>query len=217
MNKIIYESLRVQIHVYSFCMKDISTQELKWTSQVNECLCWHTCKTGVDLGFSNGGGANFVRTVRARRALLQIKFKVFRWEPGGRYCHWLCTAIAPFWFSTEHLWAAITPFWLSTDDIRSTKWLMAGVQGRLTLSCYLNLLLVMNSDKKTGTKKKAKKGGKKEERKKKKKKKKKKTGEKTVRKLGGGGGGGGCLLHPYLDPPLTCCSLYKTSKLWIAK
>ena len=25
----------------------------------------------------------------------------------GRYCHWLCTAIAPFWFSTEHLWAAI--------------------------------------------------------------------------------------------------------------
>ena len=26
-------------------------------------------------------------------------------------------AIAPFWFSTEHLWSAITPFWLSTDDI----------------------------------------------------------------------------------------------------
>ena len=31
----------------------------------------------------------------------------------------LCTAIAPFWFSSEHLWnwSAITPFWLSTDDI----------------------------------------------------------------------------------------------------
>ena len=42
---------------------------------------------------------------------------MFHWEPEGRYCHWLCTAIAPFWFSTEHLWAAITPFWLSTDDI----------------------------------------------------------------------------------------------------
>ena len=41
--------------------------------------------------------------------------KTFHWEPEGRY--WLCTAIAPFWFSTEHLWAAITPFWLSTNDI----------------------------------------------------------------------------------------------------
>ena len=39
------------------------------------------------------------------------------WEPEGRYCHRLCTAIATFWFSMEHLWAAITPFWLSTDDI----------------------------------------------------------------------------------------------------
>ena len=28
-------------------------------------------------------------------------------------------AIAPFWFSTEHLWSAITPFWLSTDYIVS--------------------------------------------------------------------------------------------------
>ena len=24
--------------------------------------------------------------------------------------------IAPFWFSTEHLWIVIAPFWLSTDD-----------------------------------------------------------------------------------------------------
>ena len=43
--------------------------------------------------------------------------KTFRWEPEGRYCHILCTAIASFWLSTEHLWVAITPFWLSTDDI----------------------------------------------------------------------------------------------------
>ena len=42
---------------------------------------------------------------------------MFPWEPEGRYCHWLCTAIAPFWFSMEHLWAAIMPFWLSTDDM----------------------------------------------------------------------------------------------------
>ena len=26
-------------------------------------------------------------------------------------------AIAPFWFSAEHLWSAITPFWLSTADM----------------------------------------------------------------------------------------------------
>ena len=49
------------------------------------------------------------------------------WEPEGRYCRFKdrsvenqkgaitvqqCMAIAPFWFSTEHLWSAITPFWL---------------------------------------------------------------------------------------------------------
>ena len=36
-------------------------------------------------------------------------------------CHWeparLCTAIAPFWFSTKHPWMAVMPFWLSTDNI----------------------------------------------------------------------------------------------------
>ena len=41
---------------------------------------------------------------------------IVSWEPEGRYCR-LCTAIAPFWFSTEHLWTAIAPVWLSTDDI----------------------------------------------------------------------------------------------------
>ena len=40
---------------------------------------------------------------------------MFRWEP-GHFSHRLCTAaIAPFWFSTEHLWTAIAPFWLSTE------------------------------------------------------------------------------------------------------
>ena len=44
--------------------------------------------------------------------------KMFRWEPEGRYCHRHCTALAPFWFATEHLWILIAPFWLSTDDIK---------------------------------------------------------------------------------------------------
>ena len=43
---------------------------------------------------------------------------MFHWEPEGRYCHRLCTVIAPFWFSTEHRWIVIMPFWLSTDYIR---------------------------------------------------------------------------------------------------
>ena len=28
---------------------------------------------------------------------------MFRWEPEGRYCHRLCTAIAPFWLSAKSL------------------------------------------------------------------------------------------------------------------
>ena len=44
--------------------------------------------------------------------------KMFRWEPEGRYCCTKSMAIAPFWFSTEHLWSAIAPFWLSADNIR---------------------------------------------------------------------------------------------------
>ena len=62
--------------------------------------------------------------------------KMFRWEPEGRYCctksmaiapFWfsrehLCSAIMPFWFSREHLCSAITPFWLSTDDMCIHLW-----------------------------------------------------------------------------------------------
>ena len=33
----------------------------------------------------------------------------------GYNCHRLFTAIAPFWFSTEHRWILIAPFWFSTD------------------------------------------------------------------------------------------------------
>ena len=32
-----------------------------------------------------------------------------------------CTAIAPFWFSTEHCWIAIMPFWLSTFHKEKSK------------------------------------------------------------------------------------------------
>ena len=32
--------------------------------------------------------------------------------------HRLCTAIVPFWFSTEHCLIVITSFWLSTDIIK---------------------------------------------------------------------------------------------------
>ena len=37
---------------------------------------------------------------------------MFRWEPEGRYRHRLCTMIALFWFSTEHLWT------LSPDEVK---------------------------------------------------------------------------------------------------
>ena len=57
------------------------------------------------------------RQLRARRALLQFKDIPLRTRKALAYHHRLCTAIAPFWFSTEHLWAAITPFWLSNDDM----------------------------------------------------------------------------------------------------
>ena len=42
---------------------------------------------------------------------------MFHWEPEGQYHHRLCTAIAPFWFSTELRWTAITPFLFSADII----------------------------------------------------------------------------------------------------
>ena len=44
---------------------------------------------------------------------------MFRWEPKGHYRPRLCTAIAPFWFSTNHLYPVLTPFSLSTDELKS--------------------------------------------------------------------------------------------------
>ena len=39
---------------------------------------------------------------------------MFHWKPEGCHRRWIIIAIAPFWFSTEHLWTVIMPFWLST-------------------------------------------------------------------------------------------------------
>ena len=53
--------------------------------------------------------------LRARRALSLFKDVPLRTR---RVLSPLCPAIAPFWFSTEHLWILIiAPLWLSTDDI----------------------------------------------------------------------------------------------------
>ena len=48
---------------------------------------------------------------------LYLYSKMFHWEPEGCYHRRLCTAIAPVWFSMEHLWILIVPFWLSTYAI----------------------------------------------------------------------------------------------------
>ena len=57
--------------------------------------------------------------LRARRALFQIKDVLLRTRRALLlYTFFFFTAIAPFWFSTEHLWSVITLFWLSTDDIQ---------------------------------------------------------------------------------------------------
>ena len=50
-----------------------------------------------------------VRVIKKLTRVTQhCRSKMFHWEPEGRYRHTPCTAIAPFWFSMEHLWIAIT-------------------------------------------------------------------------------------------------------------
>ena len=43
--------------------------------------------------------------------------KMFCWEPEGGYHCTMSVVIAPFWFSTEHLWIVIAPFWFSTEHL----------------------------------------------------------------------------------------------------
>ena len=77
---------------------------------------------------------------------------MFHWEPEGRYCCTKSMAIAPFWFSKEHLWFAIVPFWLSTDNFvyfnQKKKILVVNLQSlyhqlkaRSVLSLFSDVLL----------------------------------------------------------------------------
>ena len=86
-----------------------------------------------------GGGGWGCRTVgaevlestncqlRARRALSIFKDVLLRTRRGlllyKAYgsAHRLCTAIAPFWFSKEHLWIVIATFLLSTNEMKIFK------------------------------------------------------------------------------------------------
>ena len=48
------------------------------------------------------------------------------WVPEGRYRCTKSMVIAPFLFSTEHLWIVIVPFWLSTDNILGKEYKYRG-------------------------------------------------------------------------------------------
>ena len=54
--------------------------------------------------------------LRARRTLSLFKDVPFRTRR-ALSPYRLCTAIAPFWFSMEHLWIMIVPFWVSTEHL----------------------------------------------------------------------------------------------------
>ena len=71
-------------------------------------------KFGPNYGFMRWPYDNIVK-LRTRRPLHYST--ILHSEPEGLYCLGLCTVIAPFWFSMEHLWMVITPFWISTDDM----------------------------------------------------------------------------------------------------
>ena len=58
----------------------------------------------------------YISSVESQKGVIATQ-KMFCREPERRYCCTKSMAIAPFWFSTEHLWSAIAPFWLSADNI----------------------------------------------------------------------------------------------------
>ena len=74
---------------------------------------------------------------------------MFRWKPEGRYRHRLCTAILPFWFSTEHLWTSLTPFWLSVDDIWCTKGKTHNAIMYLSMVSFTIIMLLQVQEEKT--------------------------------------------------------------------
>ena len=42
---------------------------------------------------------------------------MFHWEPERHYRHRVCMAVAPFWFSSDHLCKSLTPFWFSLKHL----------------------------------------------------------------------------------------------------
>ena len=77
--------------------------------------------------------------LRARRALSLFTNVPLR----SRRALWLglCTAIAPFWFSTEHLWILIVLLWLSTEDMPGK--ISAFCVIKLTFKIRLNLIVCL--------------------------------------------------------------------------
>ena len=61
--------------------------------------------------------------VRTRRTLMQVKdvpLSMLSARRGPLQLYRVYMALAPFWFSTEHLSSALRPFWLSADDMITT-------------------------------------------------------------------------------------------------
>ena len=59
-----------------------------------------------------------ISCVESQKGAINIqRCSVETWKPDSRYHCTKSMAIAPFWFSMEHLWSAIAPFWLSANDM----------------------------------------------------------------------------------------------------
>ena len=61
--------------------------------------------------------ACIVSSLESQKGALTIQRCSVKNQKGAIVIDIICTAIAPFWFSTEHLEILIAPFWLSTDGI----------------------------------------------------------------------------------------------------
>ena len=77
----------------------------------NDCI--YRCTFGMKLPKYL---SNHMSIWSAESQMVLLPFKMFWWEPKGRYRCRLCTTIVPFWFSTEHCWA--------TEDMRLRLWLI---------------------------------------------------------------------------------------------
>ena len=96
--------------------------QLQPTGLRGECLLDQALRDIIIMGvIMSGGGSSEVNFLAKKKAVFKIKWQwkldIVSWEQEGRYRCTKSMAIAPFWFSMEHLWSAIAPFWLSADDI----------------------------------------------------------------------------------------------------